>query len=135
VIGVVDARAIHGVATWAAYEAAWRRALARRRGVGYPLTESLSTAPLVARVDYNRWIADCPCGSGVAAWPGRPSLCFGCATRHATVVLPESEERAAIEAILGARAALQTRSWAPGESVAHLEDENRAHGLPARGGS
>lgn len=81
-------------------------------------------APLVARVDYGRWIGDCHnCRAGVALHPRWTiGLCFGCGARYASVIFPENITE--IEAALLARPRQENRNWVPGESVDDLLRDN-----------
>lgn len=98
-------------------------------------TEVDSTAaPAIAYVCEGEWIADCPSGCGAAMWlndklPFMCGFCFNVELggKWRPVLWPK--ERKGIEAVLGVRLMHNRRNWRPGETVAELADENRAHGL------
>jgi len=102
-----------------------------------------TAAPLVARVNHGVWIASCPCDTPGTPAPGMlvfldapVAWCIRCRNaatgeRWRPVLLPPDDERALIEAVLAVRPDAATRNWAPGETVADLVDENRAHDLDA----
>jgi hypothetical protein len=116
------------------------RPMAARVGVELPRLDVVSGEPLPAIVNSNRWIVECPdCNGAEMAWKQWPL--FVCATcwngaaevpyTFRPVRFPEYET--AIERVLMARPVPATRNWLPGESVADLEAENAAHGLPKGG--
>jgi hypothetical protein len=95
-----------------------------------------------ARVDWGRWIADCPadgCSDAVGLELGRTSIV--CAAGHpSTVVWPSDKERDAIWAALARRPAAKNRHWFPhghpmaaatgnpdGQTPADLDEETDAH--------
>lgn len=83
-----------------------------------------------ARVNWSRWIVDCPspwCDSALDADPGeRFFQCRECGT-GADIVWPPNVDD--IEYLLAMRPAAKTRNWAPGETVADLLQENVLHGI------
>lgn len=84
----------------------------------------------IARVEHGRWLADCPCGSGVAVHPEWPNAgCLECG-RWWPVVLPSDWK--VIEDVLIARPQALNRGWLIGETVEKLEAENEQRGLPIR---
>jgi hypothetical protein len=83
----------------------------------------------MARVEHGRWIADCPCGAGVAVHPEWVNTgCLECG-RWWPVAIPDAWRD--IEDVLMARPKQIQRGWI-GETVRQLEDENERHGVPAR---
>lgn len=86
-------------------------------------------APVVARIEHGRWIAECPCRGGMAVDPAWASaFCLACGTEH-TVTFPATGVLKQIEAVLSKRSDELTRNWFPHESVTDLKRENAAHGL------
>lgn len=84
----------------------------------------------IARIEHGRWIADCPCGSGVAVHPEWPSAgCLECGRWWPVLVPVQWRE---IEAVLIVRPLPITRGWVTGETVEQLEAENTTRGLPVR---
>ena len=120
----------HLVRDSAAYAAAQARAIGKLRARGRDVALYASPDPIVARINENRWIVDCGCGSGcyVDLDAGTPVVarCFCCGAIHTQVVLPA--DRPAIEAVLLKRPRAANRHWQPGETVAALKAENTAHG-------
>lgn len=97
-------------------------ALARALEVQYP------AGVYIARVEHGRWIADCPCGAGVAVHPTWSETgCLECG-RWWPVMVPSEWD--AIESVLLARPKRDTRNWLTLETVEKLRAENVAHGLP-----
>jgi hypothetical protein len=95
---------------------------------GKPTT--VAAKPILAYVNHGRWVAACPCGSVVAVafdWPH--AHCPDCLREH-TITWPTKAKRACIEEVLILRPMLATQNWGPGETIAALVAENRAHGLP-----
>ena len=110
-----------------AYARAQGIAIGKLRSRGRPVQVHDRADPIPARVNWNRWIVDCPCGAGAGVdWDAGVARCFLCGAVHRTVVL--DADRAAIEAALLQRPTPNTRHWGPGETVAALEAENTAHG-------
>lgn len=100
--------------------------------LGEDATVRDDATPLTARVDWGRWIVECPCGAGVAVqadW--RAAYCLGCGRILTAVIFPPTDEREAVEAVLGMRDQ-RHQFYFPekGETVATLRAENVAHGLP-----
>jgi len=113
---------------------------ASRQGVALPPLDAVSGDPLVAVVDANRWIVHCPtCNGAEFVW--KQTLLMMCATcwnggnvlpyTFRPVALPPRIK--AIERVLMARPVPATRNWTPDETVADLEAENEANGLPKGG--
>jgi hypothetical protein len=103
------------------------------------------TKAIHARIDFGRWIGDCPCGAACYVSYNDPIFyCAVCGNAFAAgnavrVIIPESEERERIEAALEERElaggfgagtqfmlttrpkfGLASRSWNPGESAETL---------------
>lgn len=111
------------------------RMSARRQGVTLLDPHRIApAAPVLARVDWGRWIADCPdCNGAEMVWIEGPLvlMCQSCWNRAINglwrrVQLPS--DRAAIEAALEPRAE-PYRNWRPGETAEMLLAENRLHNL------
>ena len=99
------------------------RAVAVRLGVRH------EDGAYTARVEHGRWIADCPCGSGVAVHPEwRDAGCLECGRWWPVMVPPHWRD---IEDILMARPKALNRGWLA-ETVEQLEDENERHSVPRR---
>lgn len=83
-----------------------------------------------ARVDWGRWIADCPhpfCRSALALTRDQPSFqCWDCGT-GADIVWPPNPDD--IARILLMRPDPAKRNWRPGEDLHDLLRENLEHGL------
>ena len=88
--------------------------------------------PLEARIEYARWIVDCPnCHNAEFAFEDNLFFCSQCLNsdidgKARKVKMPE--ERKQIEAILGKRAIIN-RHWYPNETVEDLENENLKKGV------
>ena len=77
-------------------------------------------------VSDNRWVADCPCGGGVACWPEmHRSCCYDCGTIR-PVHWPSPGELRKLEAVLHARPPAN-RHWR-GETIETLKVENLVNG-------
>ena len=88
--------------------------------------------PLEARIEYARWIVDCPnCHNAEFAFEDNLFLCSSCKNSDINgqirkVKMPK--ERKGIEDLLSKRKIIN-RHWYPGETVKELVDENILHGL------
>jgi hypothetical protein len=128
---ILKADAIYGVGSPEQLARKHRAALTKLRQRGVQAVEHRAIGALVMRVNHGRWLGDCVCGAGVGGHPAWPEArCFACGAVYTPSFPAEAE---AIEAVLVARPAVDTRNWQPGESVATLEAENRARGLQERG--
>lgn len=78
-----------------------------------PPDSTLEGVPLVyARVNQNRWLADCVCRSAAIISPSDPRwACTQCGYGWAAMVVPTAEEVAAIEAELMAIPMPHLRNW------------------------
>jgi hypothetical protein len=83
-----------------------------------------------ARVNWGRWLADCPapyCRSALELQPGEQGMiCWDCGAA-CDVVWPA--DTALITELLAARPDPITRNWEPAEPINHLLVENLAHGI------
>ncbi len=104
----------------------WRRrvlVISRRLGVTH------ADGVYVGRVEHGRWIADCPCGAGVATHPEWTHAgCLECGRWWPRTVPVRWRE---IEEVLIVRTRAVNRNWRT-ESVEQLEAENVSRGLPPR---
>lgn len=129
---IVDGQRYYGVSL-EEFRATLMTALAERVGVRVPpLTDVSDAPPLPARINWARWIVDCPhCASAVLVWLSTPlMLCLECwnesvGGRWRRVALPPDTQ--AVEAALAARPRHRTRNFEPGETVEQLEAENAVH--------
>lgn len=130
--------------------------LAARRGLSP--SDKTGGRPVLARVDFGRWIADCECGSANYVEPSEPVYyCATCGNAiyggvWREVIFPD--DRAEIEAELlkrtvqvnpklkpmdaaiNARSAVPglMRSWVPGETVETLRNQRELRAAAARRG-
>lgn len=105
--------------------------------------------PAPARVNWGRWIADCPtCGSALAVEPGQDRLgatvwdhdgehltaarfqegCWDCGT-VTDLVWPDAGVVDGVERLLAMRPDPKTRNWEPHETLHDLMRENAQHGI------
>jgi hypothetical protein len=118
------------VATAAAYAARHVEALAGLAETeGAIVTPHTEATPQAARINYGRWLTDCPaCAAGVSADPAfAEARCFHCGA-VIPVTFPAADDVAVIEALL-VRRPLTNRHWRPSESPADVARVNRDHGL------
>jgi len=79
------------------------------------------------RLEHDRWIVDCRCGSGAGVDRAGVARCFECGTVMG-VVLPSLVTRQQVETLLASRPE-RHRNWRPdGETLADLQVENHTHG-------
>lgn len=104
----------------------WHR---QSKGRGFP-DDGTDEASAYVRVDYGRWIVDCPfCPQAQYADPDdRRFMCVGCwneqvGGRWVPVVWPD--DPTGIEALLKPRLHDHTRAWNPHETKADLERQNK----------
>lgn len=90
----------------------------------------------VVRMNWGRWLAECPrpgCASAESYGPGLDGERFTCRVEaggcglRCRAVWPEALET--IERLLLARPVPATRNWEPGETVHDLLAENVMHGI------
>jgi len=124
----------------------------RSGAIRYAYTGKVGGDPVAARIDFGRWIADCPDCSGAeyVDYDDPVFFCVSCGNednegKARPVVFPNEAERAEIEVLILARPvkahgkrptqrALMAapvipglgRSWNPGESAADLKRQNKA---------
>lgn len=109
----------------------WIQRTLQRQGIP-PISDWEPDAPPVpARIDDNRWIADCPeemcSGSEFVDWEWPYFVCLACGSGAYEVTFPAQRE--AIEAELMKRPNPGNRWWSPGETVADLRRENKKRGI------
>jgi len=83
-----------------------------------------------ARVNWGRWIVDCPspfCQSALAVFPGTPA--FTCEDCGADGEIQWPAEVRDISRLLAFRPNPMNRNWEPGETLHDLSDENVRHGV------
>ena len=98
--------------------------LATREGY----TVHASDARLEPYVNVGRWVADCPCGAGVALTPGDGrAWCFQCGAVFSAVAWPKNA--ATIDRLLSARPVERNRNWRASETVEDLRAQNAEHGV------
>jgi len=117
---IFDARIMLRVKTLAQLRQKQAKTLASMRAFGIEAVEVEVSTPAVARLEGNRWLLDCLCGSGVAVNPGWPEArCMGeaCGRVYTNVQIPV--DRAEIEAALLTLPPAQ-RYWYPGETAADV---------------
>ncbi len=125
-------------------------ALLRKRGLAW--NGKISKKPVPARIDFGRWIADCPdCGGACYVDPADPSsfFCMGCGNASVggamrLVEFPADRELIELEVLrrpvaeparmgpvdtaLNSKPMVPglSRSWRPGETVQDLADQMKA---------
>lgn len=88
---------------------------------------------LIAYVNHNRWVVDCPCGNGIIVVPRTdvavcPDAPMGCGQRY-PVQWPAAQSLAAAQKALEQRP-IPYRNWFPDrETVADLRAENTLRGV------
>ena len=103
------------------------RFLKRDRILNLPV---LDAKPLEARIEYARYIVDCPnCNSAEYAFEDKLFFCSQCLNsdiqgKARKVKMPKDGKQ--IEDILGKRP-IKNRHWFPNETLADLEKENILH--------
>ncbi len=115
------------------------RGIAAKKSMHAPGQDGVTGGtPLKARVDWGRWLVDCPdCNSAaIVSEESRLYWCLTCGNASINfawrkVQMPR--DRSDIEAALVKRPAAQpdnavTRNWTPGETVAELEKVNTENG-------
>jgi len=79
--------------------------------------------PVLARIDFSRWLIDCECGAGVATHPDwTRARCGACGATYLDIRYPPN--RLEIESILLERPQTTTRFWYPYETAEDLRKEN-----------
>ena len=87
---------------------------------------SWKSGKVYARINHDRWLADCPCNGAELVTPGHTMLCGSCGAEH-EVVFPKNARK--IEAVLEQRGHPSQRNWSPAETVDDLIVENIAQGV------
>jgi hypothetical protein len=93
-------------------------------------TVTRKTNSLDAYVNDGRWVADCPCGGGIACWSEyQHGFCGSCCTVY-MIRFPDAEDVATAEVLLSAREP-DRRHWDPtAQTVDDLKVENATRALP-----
>ena len=79
------------------------------------------------RLEHDRWIVDCECGSGAGISNAGKAYCFECGAIMTIAAFPSKPDRDAVATLMASRPAT-TRNWHPErESVKDLQDENARH--------
>ncbi len=104
----------------------------KKKANGMDVTLRRLATPVTARVDWGRWIADCPaCTSGVAVqhdWT--EAYCYGCGAVLTAVTWPDDKDEA--EAVLTLRQQKAQFYFPERETVEHLRAQNALHGVPEK---
>lgn len=121
---------------WVAFglEHGWVDAETGLRTPGSALIDATSST-LEAFVSDSRWLADCPCGGGIASWPEHPhGACLDCGHVY-TIRFPAPAELAAAVEVLERRPDPRTRYYDPraGETVLDLKAENASRAVSFTG--
>mgnify|MGYP001577740727 CR=1 FL=1 len=88
----------------------------------------VSVLPIKARINHNRWLADCQCGAGVACDPSWEfGLCSDCGAKH-LIEWPLPAKRERLAALLKDRN-VPLRSWEPREGDEDLRKQNDTLGI------
>jgi len=108
------------------------RFLQRERILNLPV---LDTKPLEARIEFARWVVDCPnCNSAEYFFADKLFMCSLCNNSNVdgkVYKVKTPEDRKYIETILGKRP-IKNRHWYQNETIEDLENENILHGLEAK---
>lgn len=108
---------------------------AERFGVVLPRPDVVDGTAVIARVDHNRWIADCPdCSGAEYVWLSEPIfMCQSCwnarIDHHWRPVGIVTDWRKIVD-VLTKRPMPANRNWTPGETIDALRAENAKHGDP-----
>jgi hypothetical protein len=116
------------------------RGLAARKSMHAPAQDGVTAGePVKARVDWGRWIVDCPDCNGAAMVSDKEKVywCLSCGNASIKFAWREVKfprSRKSIESALMKRPAAmpqnaQTRNWKHGETVAHLKKVNKENGV------
>lgn len=88
--------------------------------------------PFVARVDFGRWLGDCPCGDAPVVDPEWSlACCLYCGAIYRNIVMPDDAKD--VESVLMERPHQLNRFWFTHETVADLRAENIANAVEAQG--
>lgn len=89
-------------------EAFWETEVARR--FDRPIV--VSPLEVVPYINASRWVADCPCGSGMLCWDQNPvCCCLGCGTKYSVLWQLPAVRSAVIRTI--ANRPVLNRNWDP----------------------
>ena len=100
----------------------------RENGVKLGFRPRVTEVSVQARVNHDRWLADCECGAGIACDPTWPyGLCIECG-RQTPIVWPDKDTRQRIGDLLTPRKATR-RSWEVTDDAVTLIEENVKAGL------
>lgn len=135
----------HFRSDWAIHVAQMRAKVIERYEIMLPAPDVIADGkPLIARVDNNLWIVECPdCKSADIVWfdegkPDRahPQMCINCLNaavgyKWRSITVPRAASRRGIESVLRARPLPHTRNWLPHETLENLIEENTDRDLPA----
>lgn len=149
---MITARSVVGRLGYATH-LAWIQTMShqQRHRLDTPFTGRVSGQPVLARIDFGRWIADCECGGAeYVDLDERVFYCFSCGNRaHGgnarPVTFPPEEDIVEIEKLLMDRPIEEgkggndiekallgqplvgelSRSWDPDESIQDLIDQNK----------
>ena len=100
-----------------------------------PTNTPANITPIAARINYGRWIADCPyCTGAEMVDPNDPvfyCLNYNCDRPNGNAPLPVQFPigRVGLENALLRRPRMQNRNWFPYETLADLLAENAANGI------
>ena len=106
-------------------------------GLTLPASTAVAATPMDAYINHGRWVAECGnCETAVVVDDGDLFFwCPRCGSGDVWTPIALPSDRSDIEAQLlrrnGWRGTGKTRNWVPGETVADLIAENRAHGIGA----
>lgn len=129
---IIDPLFAHGARTEDEYRAWQERLLAKQRRLGLSVASHAAPDGAIVLVSGGSWKVVCGCGNAPVASPAWDlALCPDCGACYRRLTWPD--ERDAIAQVLLARP-LVNRHWQPHETVADLEADNVAHGVPARRG-
>ena len=100
---------------------------------GRSVPEPIPDLTLDARVDWGRWIVDCPyCHGAMAAFDTDPSyfFCRKCKNNgtYKPIKVEFPQERSEVEVLLGNRPKAN-QNWRRGETLEFLERENAERGM------
>jgi hypothetical protein len=87
------------------------------------ITPRQGEGKVVAMLNEGRWVASCPCRGAEFVREGAPMVCGSCGMVR-DVTWPK--QVAEIEAAVSNRPTIN-QNWLPGETVAMLKAENKAH--------
>jgi hypothetical protein len=89
------------------------------------ITKRTSDQTVTARIDFGRWVADCPCGACAYVEPAEPVYyCWNCQNKdvngdYKTVIFPDNKNE--IEAEILLREVVESPSLAPTQAAANAK--------------